>query len=678
MANGVAGIDADTAGASRIRELSPLVANQIAAGEVVERPASVVKELVENAIDAGASRIVVELEGGGVELVRVSDDGGGMSARELPMAVRAHATSKIQSAQDLDRIGTMGFRGEALASVASVSRLKIVSRRAGEDAGSELSVEGDVVGEVRPAAREVGTSVHVRNLFFNTPARRKFLRTAQTERGHCVGVVEQLAMAHANIGFRVVHEGKLLLDVPAKQGLKERVLGIIGGELGAQMLTVEADAFDDARGMTMWGMVGRPELAKATAKSVHVFVNGRAVRDKTVQHALREAYRGLTEPGRWPVAVVLIEMDPRSVDVNVHPGKAEVRFRDQSMVHQTVLRSVGDALRGADLTVDLQSGGRGVRPGEERAVVPTNTVDGSSSMWERRADAGEQRRVDAARFVEYLKRGQSAQHGFGYADMKQALDRAVDRSGHRGGVEVAVGGGADDAERRAGEDVSGAGDGAARAHEGPGAEPIGVRREGDRGGLARSSFGRILQVHDSYVVTQDESGLVIVDQHALHERVLFEALLARVSAGPLERQRMLVPVVVDATGAQVDGLADLAGLLEKIGVELEPAGERAVSVQAFPTLLIERGVEPGGFVAWLLERGEEEGFEPSGEAALHEVLDMMACKAAVKAGDRLSGVELEDLLGYRDAVERSSNCPHGRPTSIRVSLEELERRFGRR
>ncbi len=358
-----------------IRKLPPLLVNQIAAGEVVERPASVVKELVENALDAGARSIAVEIEQGGIELVRITDDGCGIPEAELSLAIAPHATSKIATPEDLDRIGTMGFRGEAIASIASVSRLSIRSRSASQSGANVIEVEGDNVKPIRPAAGPIGTCVSVRNLFFNTPARRKFLRTPSTEQGHCVDAACTLAIAHPAVAFRIVTDGKMVLDVPPGQGPRDRALAVLGVELAEQMLEVSADRFDDVRGITLWGLIGMPGIARATPKAQHVFLNGRPIRDKTIQHAIREAYRGLIEPGRYPTCVIMIEMDPGAVDVNVHPAKTEVRFRDQSMVHQTVLRAVRDSLRAADLTPQV---GDVVRGGE---MFGAGNIAGQPSGW---------------------------------------------------------------------------------------------------------------------------------------------------------------------------------------------------------------------------------------------------------------------------------------------------------
>jgi len=588
-----------------IRPLSALVASQIAAGEVVERPASVVKELVDNAIDAGATRIEVELEQGGLELVRVTDDGAGIPAEELPLALAPHATSKVREAADLDRVTTMGFRGEALASIASVSRLSMRSRTRADHGASLIEAEGDLVRPVRPASGPVGTSVSVRNLFFNTPARRKFVRTPPTEQGHCVDIVRALALAHPAIGFAVRADGRVLIDVPPGQGPRERSLALLGREFESQYAEAHADEFDDTRGVALWGLVGLPVIAKATPKGQHVFVNGRPVRDRTIQHALKDAYRGLIEPGKHPAAVLMIVLDPGAVDVNVHPAKAEVRFRDSGLVHSVVSRAVREALRRADLT-----------PGVVSAPAHHGFAEAFNDSF-----------------------GSPAPKRFDFEGVREAAER----------------------ERQA-----------PSSWPVPAPTPLPVAMPASR----------VLQVHNSYLVTQDEHGVLIIDQHALHERVMFERLRARITEGDLESQALLTPEVLTVTESRIETAASIAPLLKRLGIEVEPMGPRSLGVRAFPTLLFERAVEPGPFVGELLERAEEEKWgdrrpAQADEEALHEVLDMMACKSAVKAGDRMSDEELTELLRQRDAVERSSNCPHGRPTSIRMTIGELERRFGR-
>jgi len=607
-----------------IRPLPALLINQIAAGEVIERPASVVKELVENALDAGATRIVVELERGGIELIRVSDDGRGIAEAQLPLALAQHATSKIAESSDLDGIGTLGFRGEALASIASVSRMSVRSRTAERSGAAEIRCEGGEPTAVRPASGPIGTCVTVRNLFFNTPARRKFLRTPGTEQARCRDWLQDLALARPAVGFTLACDGRKVLELAPDQGPRRRALELLGRELDGQLLEATLDEHDDSRGVTIWGLVGLPSIARATAKAQHVFINGRAVRDRTIQHAIREAYRGLIEPGRHPTAVLMLEMDPTSVDVNVHPAKLEVRFRDQSMVHSAVLRAVREALRREDLTPRVPE--RGPSPGD-LAILPVSAESRGAPS------------VPVDRFVEYFQRqAPDAIERLDLGELREALRESEDERG-----------------------ASGQG---------------GVGRA-DAPMLDVSPSSRALQVHNQYLVTQDGQGLLIVDQHALHERIMFERLLERVNTQSLERQRLLTPAVVETPAERVARLEDLGELLGTIGVSVEPLGPRTLGVQEFPTLLFDRGVDPAAFVADLLELLDAESISPQSEEALHEVLDMMACKAAIRAGDALEDSEIAELLGQRERVERSSNCPHGRPTSIRLTIQQLDRMFGR-
>ena len=684
-----------------IRVMSALLAAQIAAGEVIERPASVVKELIENALDAMPRQVLLELEQGGIELVRVTDDGAGIPEEELLLALAAHATSKLTSAEDLERISTLGFRGEALASIVSISRLTLRSRTRAQLAAAEVRAEGDLIATAAPAAGPVGTAVEVRNLFFNTPARRKFLRTAATEQGRCLDVLTDLAMAHPAVGFTAICEGRVLISCPPDQSPRARAVLLLGEELDGELLEVSRSTEQGGDAAAIWGLVGKPSLARHASSNLHLFVNGRVVRDKTLQHAAREAYRGLIEPGRWPTAVLMLEVDPARVDVNVHPTKSEVRFRDQSAIHQVVYRAVKETLASADLVSPFTplggTSGASGQPGggftSGREVLP----QAGFSMAHPAVMSGSEvrpatpRMVTPDTFTRYFNRfvpaggaGGSSRGMFGHSagQLGQAGRGGALPLGTFGAMAAVIA--AEDAARSS---VGSEGN----------AEP--AEKLALQGELIDATpVAPALQVHNSYLLTQDEVGVVIVDQHALHERVMFEKLLARMSNGPLESQQLLVPPVFKATRAQMEALESLSGpggLLARVGINIEPIGPTALAVQAFTTLLFERGVEPAEFCSELLERTAAEprtGDTPSGTAransagaqhdqaaenALREVLDMMACKAAIKAGNHLSDLELAELLALRETVERSSNCPHGRPTSIRLSMGELAKMFGR-
>ncbi len=635
-----------------IRKLPPLLVNQIAAGEVIERPASVVKELIENSLDAGATRIDIAVEDGGQRLIRIADDGAGIPPDELPLALTAHATSKLASAEGLAAIETLGFRGEALASVASVSRLRLASRTRDADAGHVIEQAGDDLSAARPHAMSPGTVIEVRDLFFNTPARRRFMRAAATEYGHIADTLGRVAMVHPRVGFALSHNGRATLNLPPGQDRRQRCVAILGKELDEALLEVESEGFVTAHDRhappRLWALVGEPSLARGSAKFQYLCVNGRPVKDRNLGHAVKEAFRGLIAPDRYPVAAVFVTIDPHEVDVNVHPTKAEVRFRNPSAVHGLVLSHLRQRLLGADLTPSVGSGVWG------SGAVKSADAAASSPL-----GAGVETPIASptpSAFVDFFKRMDPTQKGFVFDEVRREMAE----------IELFV------------EDRAGA--------------PLNARPQ---------TPDPILQFKNSYVVTQDDEGLIIVDQHALHERVMFEELRRRVlvDGKNLESQRLLMPAVVEADASRQAVVEELLPLLTRLGIEAEPMGPSAVAVHAFPSLLFDRRVEPAAFVNDLLDHAEagelsptslhtaggagDGGGDASGvtmqdaEAALHTVLDMMSCKAAVKAGDPLSPDELTALLAKRQEIERSSSCPHGRPTTVRLTVKDLERHFHR-
>ncbi len=652
-------------GGHRIARLPPLLVNQIAAGEVIERPNSVVKELLDNALDAGASRIRIDIEDGGTTLIRIADDGHGIPADQLPLALAAHATSKLRSTDDLAAIATLGFRGEALASIASVSRLRLSSLptvggvRA--DAAAMIEQAGDDVSDIHPAAHAPGTVIEVRDLFFNVPARRKFLRAASTEFGHIADTVDRLAMTHPHVGFTLTHKAesgniRTTLDVPPDQTARARCVAVLGRELDEALLEASHDDPPSQGGARLWALLGRPEIARATAKFQYFTVNGRPVKDRQLAHAVKEAFRGLIPPDRQPVAVVQLRLDPRGVDVNVHPTKAEVRFRDPSKVHGLVLAACRRCLLAHDLTPEVRWRSQTtpaapslLAPAEPRAISHDSPDPQATTVG-----------TDPAAFVDFFRRMDPRQKGFVFDEVKREMQTPPEDH-HTLGIGV----GASDA-----------------AHAQPAYKPT-----------------AILQVHDSFVVTQDDQGVLIIDQHALHERMMFETLRSRIldQGKPLESQRLLVPATLSADDKRQSLLEPLSPLLAALGIEAEPMGPRTIAIHAFPSLLFDRKVEPAAFVSDLLDKASQGTFDVEAifasspgldsppavldrgllEAALHEVLDTMSCRAAVKAGDRLSDAELAELLSRREVLERASNCPHGRPTTLRLSLTDLYRQFGR-
>jgi DNA mismatch repair protein MutL len=594
-----------------IRVLPPELINQIAAGEVVERPASVVKELVENSLDAGARRILVEIEGGGADLVRVTDDGSGIAADELPLAVAAHATSKVSRSEDLAAIHTLGFRGEALASIASVSRFRLVSCLHGAQAGAEIEVEGGVLRGPRPAAARPGTVIEVRTLFCNVPARRKFLKSDAAETARVTETLESIALAHPHVSVELRSNGRKLLDLAPTDEPAKRTLDVLGKELEPELLEFE-ERFPELGGLVVRGFAGKPAVARAGSRAIRIHLNGRPIADRTVIHAVREAYRGLVDPARTPTVALILELDPHEVDVNVHPQKSEVRFRAQSAIHSAVRKSIERALRAANL-------------------VPHFTPDAFRSI---------------------------------------PLETAAPRAPLFGsGVAGAASARSPGAPNHASSDGFAA---FAALASGVIAEPKPV---GDDEALG-AEFPYI-QLLNGFLVTEDAQGIVIVDQHALHERAMFAMFMERLERGPLESQRLLVPIVIERSAREVEILAEIEPLLGRLGIAARPFGPRSIAVETVPTLLHSRNADAASFVGDLLAKAVEHGSLVSLEAALHEIVDMMSCKAAVKAGDSLAPAEIRDLLRMRETVERAASCPHGRPTSIRIPRHELERRFGR-
>ena len=570
----------------RIEKLAPSVVNRIAAGEVVERPASVVKELLENALDAGAGRIDVTLDQGGIALVRVVDDGGGIEPEDLPLAVAAHATSKLRVAEDLERIGTLGFRGEALASIGEVARLVLRSRTPG-GAGAALEVDGGRVGPVMPHGGAVGTTVEVHQLFGNVPARRAFLRAPQTEWTHASEAFVRTALAHPAVAFALVHNGRRVHDLPPATSWRDRIGGLYGAAVAGRLLEVEADDGEVA----VSGFVGRPEDDMAGTRLQHLFVAGRPFRDRAILHAVQEAYRGLLLTGRQPIAFLRFDLPAEMVDVNVHPAKMEVRFRDPSRLYRLVL----SALRGKFLASDL--GTRLVPPplsGEPAAAVQPQAA------W--RGAAGPSWRPAAAETPP--------------ADPAAASPRLA-------------------------------------------AEPT-----------ARAE--RAVQMHDRYIVVETDAGIEVIDQHALHERLLYERLKSAVAAGGLEVQRLLVPETVELSPAEMELVVEHAATLGRAGMQVEGFGGSTVIVTSKPALA---GATPAAtLVREVLDRLAAVG---PGPMLVDEVLHGMACKAAIKAGDPLSPAEVEALVRDRRIVPESHHCPHGRPTSLTLTRHDLDRQFRR-
>ncbi len=657
-----------------IHRLPQSLINKIAAGEVVERPASVVKELMENAADAGATRIDVAVEAGGMELVRVVDNGCGISAEDLPLAVASHATSKIASADDLFRVRTLGFRGEALASIAEVSRLALRSRTPDSESGSQLEVAGGEVSAVTPCGCPVGTAVEVRNLFFNTPVRRKFLRSAQTELGHTSEAFLRVALALPGVHCTLRHNDRPVFELPASGQWLERIGRVFGRQLAESLYWVES--LDGS--VRLAGYVAHPSQSRSNNRMQYLFLNGRSIRDRSLQHALGEAYRGLLMTGRYPIAVLFLEMPPDLVDVNVHPTKLEVRFQDGSRLYSQLLSTLRTKFLSTDLTTRAQS------PAPTAPWPAAGDADPTTAHDEQQAARMRQQLVDWAKGkvaawgapAGETGSGPPAGAGFaggaGIAAPGSELEIArLDRSW------APVGGPEDDEPATAGPE--GAAAAAAAFGFGFPSSSAPPSASGVRSPLgldpAAHQPARALQIHNRYLVAESDDGVMVIDQHALHERILYEQLRKRVLAGPVESQSLLVPEPVDLAPAEAAAALEHKDLLAQLGMRVEPFGGDTVLISSYPAMLA--NLSPAELLHEALNRLLAGGKLPDRRDLLDELLHTIACKAAIKAGDRLTPEEIETLLAQRYLIDDAHHCPHGRPTALVFSREELDKQFGR-
>ena len=590
-----------------IQRLDRVLIDRIAAGEVVERPASAVKELVENALDAGATRIEVTIEAGGRRLIRIVDDGSGMGIEDLDLCVERHATSKLPDG-DLEAIHTLGFRGEALPSIASVALLTIATRTADAAQGHALSVDAGRKGAVRPGAQPKGTRVEVRDLFGATPARLKFLKSDRAEARAVAEVVQRLAMAHPRVRFALASGETAGFDHPAcaegPEGLLARLTQVLGREFRPNALPVDAVR----EGVTLRGFAGLPTWHRGDATALHVFVNGRAVRDKLLVGAARAAYMDFLPAGRYPALALFLGCDPAEVDVNVHPAKSEVRFRDPGLVRGLVVGALKQTLAAA-----------------MHRASPTAAVAGIA----RPAWAG----YASPRAEETAARSLGAPGGFGESGQATFVDDAPSARG--------------DPSRPTQEAL---------------VAPLGAARA---------------QVHDTYILAQTTDGLVIVDQHAAHERLVYERLKSDRAAHGIERQALLIPAVVDLAARDVERLSEAAPLLETLGLALEPFGPGAVLVRETPSAL--GALDAGRLLRDLADAlAEDEAATIPLERRLDHYLATFACHHSVRAGRRLTGDEMNALLREMERTPGSGQCNHGRPTYVELKLADIERLFGRR
>ncbi len=606
-----------------IKQLPPAVVNKIAAGEVIERPASVVKELLENSVDAGATRIEVAIHQGGLESMRVTDNGLGIAPEQLELAVTSHATSKITDADDLFRVGTLGFRGEALASIAEVSQMTLRSRTAEAESGFELRINGGQREAVGPCSCGTGTMIQVEHLFFNTPVRRKFLRTTQTEMGHISEAFARIALAHPRIQMTLVHNDRTVHELPATENWADRIHNFFGPDIGGSLIPVTSGE-GPAR---ISGFVVDPEHSRGNNRMQYLFLNGRYIRDRALQHALGEAYRGLLMTGRYPIVFLRLDMPAELVDVNVHPAKLEVRFQDGSRMYSHLL----GAIRNKFLTTDLTARAQLSAPPVQQPVTAGVMASGAASS----AEAQGHMPLSVDRPARDWTQPPGEFRPFpNPPGVSPASPQAVPADASWNEPSVA-----------------------------------------DRAPAARAPAARALQIHNRYLITESEEGVVVIDQHALHERIIYEQLREKVLGGQLESQNLLVPEPVPLAPAEAARVLQSREVLARIGIEVEEFGGDTILVSAYPAMLANHNPAEmlRGVVDILL--GETRSLDA--RDIVDELLHMISCKAAVKAGDQLSDAEITALLEHRQLCQDAHHCPHGRPTALVFSREELDRRFKR-
>jgi len=614
-----------------IRLLPDLLVSQIAAGEVVERPASALKELLENSLDAGATDIRVDLEEGGIKLIRVADDGSGIAPEELPLALTRHATSKIFSLEELERVASLGFRGEALASIASIARVELTSRVADQQHAWKIGALDGVLGQAEPAALSRGTVIEARDLFFNTPARRKFLKTAATEYGHCDETLRRLALAHPGCAFTLAHNGRVARRF-AISDWQARALEVLGEDFAAAARTL-----DEAAGpLRLFGLAGLPAYSRAGRDAQYLFVNGRFVRDKLLNHAIREAYRDVLHHERHPAYVLFLELPPEGVDVNVHPAKTEVRFRDGRGMHQFVRhvleRALGKENRGLTLSPahggEEQGGEAGMsRPGVQ-SFSPSPASGGGA-----RGSAGE---------GPWTQEKLSTPGSSGSAWKQTAMPlRANEPAAYY---------------QMVGEALHGA---TPAAHE-TAPPPLGYA---------------LAQLSGVYVLAQNAHGLIVVDMHAAHERILYERLKSALDSRQISSQPLLIPVVFAATALEMSAAEESRDALASMGFEIAAVSPTHLAVRALPSMLKDADAET--LAREVLKDIREFGISEAMTAQRNQLLAKLACHGAVRANRRLTLPEMNALLRDMEATERADQCNHGRPTWFQLTLADLDKHFMR-
>ena len=635
-----------------IRQLSTSVVNKIAAGEVIERPASVVKELLENAVDSGASVIEVAIEKGGIESIRITDNGSGIEVEQLELAVTSHATSKIVDADDLFKVGTFGFRGEALASIAEISQTRIRSKPADQDSGYELIVNGGNREPVQPCGCPDGTSIEIRQLFYNTPVRQKFLKSPQTEKGHIGEAFARVALANPQIKMTLLHNQRPVHQLAATDNWQERIGAFFGPEIADNLIAISDSTAVEGGEIRVHGYVVNPSVTRSNNRMQYLFLNNRFIRDRSLQHAMGEAYRGLIMVGRFPVCFLRLDMPFEMVDVNVHPGKLEVRFQNGGQIYSQLLGTLRSKFLSTDLTARAQLSNRSVSDyivkddpiGLGASAIPATQTSSPINL-------ETQNKIDFRQDAPVRDWTQAPRQPFPLEPSGGSHSSAFPTASTA----------APNSDMAFGSDTG---------------SPHSNFSIPDRTDTAQQSAPtRALQVHNTYLISETEEGMVVIDQHALHERIIYEQLREKVLDEKLESQKLLVPEPVTLPPADAALVLENSDLLQKIGVEVEAFGGDTVLVSAYPAMLANHN--PAEMLRGVIEHLNNEAKQPDQRDLVDELLHMISCKAAIKAGDKLTPEEISALLEHRQLCQDAHHCPHGRPTALVFSREELDKRFKR-
>ena len=591
---------------SRIKVLPETVVTKIAAGEVIERPASVLKELVENAIDAGATQIEIQLEEGGKKLIKVSDNGVGMDADDLKIAFLSHATSKLRSDDDLFSINTLGFRGEALPSIGSISQTRIISRTKDALVGSEIQIEGGQLSKIKEKGAPEGTQIDVQNLFYNTPVRRKFLKSTQTEMAHISEMVTRFALSYPKIHFTTLHNGKNVLIFPTAKNLKERINTIYGKEISENLLEINLKEPD----ISVYGYILPPTHNRPNTKMQFIFLNGRYIRDNIIFHAINAAYRNLLMSRRSPIVFLNLQIDSREVDVNVHPTKIEVRFKNTGLIHDQLYATIRSALMQTESHTSFQATSQHNRPNAESSTTAANTFVGGVE-----AQLRQDKEVSSSPDKETpYRKDEHKQDVLPSAEDKPLFRQEIKLTSH-------------------------------------------------------------IQIHNSYIIEETAEGLNIIDQHALHEVVLYHEIMEHIKSSRLAIQKLLIPALIELAPRDFVTIMSLKEKFDTLGLEIEEFGKSTIAIRTHPQIL--KNLDFHSLIQSVLEEIDSDDVKGETDNILSKIVEVMACKGAVKAGQRLATQEIQSLLEQRKDNIVTSFCPHGRPTALEFKISELEKQFKR-